>query len=70
MVIAIGTTLVVGTIIPPFMHGQFLFLFESRSGLVTLAGILVAGDGSGMVNVVNRSPGALHLILDVNGYFK
>ncbi|MBS1871687.1 MAG: L-rhamnose/proton symporter RhaT [Acidobacteria bacterium] len=48
--IAIGTTLVVGTIIPPFMHGQFLFLFESRSGLVTLAGILVALAGVAVVS--------------------
>ncbi len=34
--IAIGTTLVIGTLMPPFMHGQFLFLFNTRSGLVTL----------------------------------
>lgn len=40
--IAIGTTLIIGTLIPPFMHGQFLFLFTSQSGLVTLAGIVVA----------------------------
>jgi len=32
--------------------------------------LLVAGDGSGSVNVVNRSPGPLHLIVDVNGYFR
>ena len=29
--IAIGTTLVIGTLMPPFMHGQFLFLFNSRA---------------------------------------
>src|SRR5690348_3480051 len=34
--IAIGTTLVVGTLMPPFLHGQFLFLFTTRSGTVTL----------------------------------
>ncbi len=47
--IAIGTTLVVGTLMPPFIHGQFLFLFSSHSGLVTLAGILVALAGVGVV---------------------
>ena len=47
--IAIGTTLIIGTLIPPFMHGQFLFLFTSRSGLVTLAGIIVALTGVAVV---------------------
>jgi L-rhamnose-H+ transport protein len=47
--IAIGTTLVVGTLMPPFMHGQFLFLFTSKSGMVTLAGIIVALAGVGVV---------------------
>jgi L-rhamnose-H+ transport protein len=47
--IAIGTTLVIGTLIPPFMHGQFLFLFNSRSGLITLFGIVVALIGVGIV---------------------
>jgi L-rhamnose-H+ transport protein len=47
--IAIGTTLVVGTLIPPFMHGQLLFLFNSRSGLVTLVGIVVALAGVAVV---------------------
>ena len=47
--IAIGTTLVVGTLMPPFMHGHFLFLFNSRSGLITLAGILVALIGVAIV---------------------
>lgn len=47
--VAIGTTLVVGTLMPPFMHGQFLFLFASRSGLVTLAGIIVALTGVAIV---------------------
>ena len=47
--IAIGTTLVVGTLMPPFLHGQFLFLFNSRSGLVTLAGIVVALIGVAVV---------------------
>jgi hypothetical protein len=47
--IAIGTTLVVGTLMPPFMHGQFMFLFNTQSGLVTLAGILVAVTGVAIV---------------------
>lgn len=47
--IAIGTTLVVGTLLPPFLHGQFLFLFTSRNGLVTLGGILVALVGVAVV---------------------
>ncbi|MBN9660405.1 MAG: L-rhamnose/proton symporter RhaT [Acidobacteria bacterium] len=47
--IAIGTTLVVGTLLPPFLHGQFLFLFTSNNGLVTLAGILVALVGVAVV---------------------
>jgi L-rhamnose-H+ transport protein len=40
--VAIGVTLVVGTLVPPVMHHQFLLLFTTRSGLFTLAGILVA----------------------------
>lgn len=47
--VAIGTTLVVGTLLPPFLHGQFLFLFTSNNGLVTLAGILVALVGVAIV---------------------
>jgi L-rhamnose-H+ transport protein len=47
--IAIGTTLVVGTLLPPFFRGHFLFLFNSRSGLITLAGILVALCGVAIV---------------------
>lgn len=47
--IAIGVTLVIGTLIPPFMHGQFLFLFNSRSGLITLVGIVVALIGVAIV---------------------
>jgi len=40
--IAIGVTLVVGTLIPPLLHGQAAMLFETRSGLFTLAGVIVA----------------------------
>ena len=47
--IAIGTTLVVGTLLPPFLHGNFLFLFNSPSGLISLAGIVVALIGVAVV---------------------
>jgi hypothetical protein len=30
----------------------------------------MSGDGSGTVNVVNQSSGTVHLIVDVNGYFR
>ncbi|MEO8662425.1 MAG: L-rhamnose/proton symporter RhaT [Bryobacteraceae bacterium] len=47
--VAIGTTLVVGTIMPPILNGQFLFLFTSQTGMITLAGILVAIVGIAVV---------------------
>lgn len=40
--VAIGVTLVVGTLVPPMLHGQFLTLFTTGSGLWGLAGIVVA----------------------------
>jgi len=40
--IAIGVTLVVGTLIPPILHGQAVMLFTTRSGQFTMAGVLVA----------------------------
>ncbi|MGB7264216.1 MAG: L-rhamnose/proton symporter RhaT [Terracidiphilus sp.] len=40
--VAIGVTLVVGTLVPPLMHGQGEMLLNTRSGLLTMAGILVA----------------------------
>jgi L-rhamnose-H+ transport protein len=40
--VAIGVTLVVGTLIPPLLHGQAAMLFITRSGQLTMAGILVA----------------------------
>ncbi len=48
--IAIGVTLVVGTLIPPLMHGQFTMLFETRNGLLTMAGVLVALIGVAIVS--------------------
>jgi L-rhamnose-H+ transport protein len=40
--IAIGVTLVVGTLIPPLLHGQAAILFTTRSGQFTMAGVVVA----------------------------
>jgi L-rhamnose-H+ transport protein len=40
--VAIGVTLVVGTLIPPLLHGQAAVLFTTKSGLLTMAGVLVA----------------------------
>jgi len=40
--VAIGVTLVVGTLVPPIMHGQFAALFSTRSGLWSMAGVIVA----------------------------
>ena len=48
--VAIGVTLVVGTLIPPLMHGQFTMLFETRNGLLTMAGVLVALIGVAIVS--------------------
>jgi L-rhamnose-H+ transport protein len=48
--VAIGITLVVGTIVPPLVHGQFGYLFTSRSGQFTLAGILLALAGIAIVS--------------------
>ncbi len=48
--VAIGVTLVVGTLVPPMLHGQFLSLFTSRSGLWSLAGIVVALLGVAIVS--------------------
>ena len=30
----------------------------------------VAGDGSGTLGISNAAPGAVHFIVDVNGYFE
>ncbi len=48
--VAIGVTLVVGTLIPPIVHGQWIFLLTSRSGHFTIAGILVALIGIAIVS--------------------
>ncbi|MGB6193036.1 MAG: L-rhamnose/proton symporter RhaT [Terracidiphilus sp.] len=48
--VAIGVTLVVGTLIPPMMHGQLGFLFETKSGMLTMVGVLVALIGVAVVS--------------------
>ena len=48
--VAIGVTLVVGTLVPPMMHGQLLALFTSPSGLWSLAGVIVAVVGIAVVS--------------------
>ncbi|MGB6745411.1 MAG: L-rhamnose/proton symporter RhaT [Terracidiphilus sp.] len=48
--VAIGVTLVVGTLVPPLLHGQAAMLFTTRSGLLTVAGVLVALIGVAVVS--------------------
>jgi L-rhamnose-H+ transport protein len=48
--VAIGVTLVVGTLVPPFMHGQAAMLFTTRSGLFNMAGVVVALIGVAIVS--------------------
>lgn len=48
--VAIGVTLVVGTLAPPLLHGQFALVFASRSGLWTVSGVLVALLGVAIVS--------------------
>jgi L-rhamnose-H+ transport protein len=48
--VAIGVTLIVGTLVPPLLHGQAAMLFTTRSGLLTMAGVLVALIGVAIVS--------------------
>ncbi len=48
--VAIGVTLVVGTLMPPLLHGQAAVLFATRGGLLTMAGVLVALVGVAIVS--------------------
>jgi L-rhamnose-H+ transport protein len=52
--VAIGVTLVVGTLIPPLVHGQAIELVTTRGGLLTLLGILVALCGIVIVSVAGH----------------
>ena len=48
--VAIGVTLVVGTLVPPLMHGQAAMLFETRGGLLNMAGVVLALLGVAIVS--------------------
>src|SRR5580698_1530792 len=48
--VAIGVVLVVGTLMPPLIHGQAAVLFTTTSGLYTMAGVLVALIGVAVVS--------------------
>jgi L-rhamnose-H+ transport protein len=48
--VAIGVTLVVGTLMPPILNGQAATLFHTRSGLINMAGVVVALIGVAIVS--------------------
>jgi L-rhamnose-H+ transport protein len=48
--VAIGVTLVVGTLVPVFMNGQAGTLFTTKSGLYNMAGVVVALIGVAIVS--------------------
>jgi len=48
--VAIGVTLVAGTLVPPLMDGRAALLFSTQSGRLTLAGIVVALAGIAVVS--------------------
>src|ERR1035437_5376127 len=48
--VAIGVVLVVGTLVPPIQNGQLAFLIQTRSGLLTMAGLLLALIGVAVVS--------------------
>ena len=48
--VAIGVTLMAGTLVPPLMHGHAVILFTTRSGQLTMAGVLVALAGVAIVS--------------------
>jgi L-rhamnose-H+ transport protein len=48
--VAIGVTLIVGTLMPPLIDGQAAMLFTTRSGLITMSGVLVALFGVAIIS--------------------
>jgi L-rhamnose-H+ transport protein len=52
--VAIGVTLIVGTLIPPIAHGQFHQLISTRGGLLTRLGIVVALCGVVIVSIAGH----------------
>lgn len=51
---AIGITMVVGSVLPPILHGQAAHLVTTESGLCALAGIIVAVLGIGIVSFAGQ----------------
>jgi L-rhamnose-H+ transport protein len=63
--VAIGVTLMVGTLMPPLLNGQGAVLFTTKGGLYTMAGVLVALLGVALVSYAGhqkevQSRGELH----------
>src|SRR3954452_7945135 len=48
--VAIGVTLVVGTLVPPVMDGKAAMLFQTTGGLLNMAGVLLALIGVAIVS--------------------
>jgi L-rhamnose-H+ transport protein len=48
--VAIGINLVVGTLMPPLLAGKATVMFQSRSGLYTMAGLLLGVTGVAIVS--------------------
>ncbi|MGD0939652.1 MAG: L-rhamnose/proton symporter RhaT [Terracidiphilus sp.] len=48
--VAIGVTLVVGTLMPPLLHGQAALLFATKGGQLTMAGVFVSLIGVAIVS--------------------
>lgn len=48
--VAIGVTLVIGTLVPPLIHGQAASLLHTRGGLINIAGVVVALVGVAIVS--------------------
>jgi len=52
--VAIGITLVVGTLMPPLFGGKFLQLFSSHAGVMALMGVLIAVAGIAVTTLAGR----------------
>jgi len=52
--VAIGVVLVVGTLMPPLLHGQGGVLFATKGGQLTMAGVLVALIGVAIVSYAGQ----------------
>jgi L-rhamnose-H+ transport protein len=48
--VAIGVTLVIGTLVPPIMHGQILEILSGKGGTLSLLGIITALIGVAVVS--------------------